>query len=162
MRSIVLFAHIVGMLLLFIALSLEWLSLESSRRSTAPGQTEAWMRLSAALPRVYGVAVGLILASGVYLAARVGVHDFAWVRLSFGGLILVGILSRRSVQSRLRAPWLLRASLGTRTVLSLAIIYLMIAKPELGDSLLVIGVALAIGAALSMPRRRAVSPAIQG
>jgi hypothetical protein len=50
---------------------------------------------------------------------------------------------------------LLRASLRTRAALGLAIVYLMIAKPELGDSLLTIGAALIIGVAISVPRARA-------
>ena len=117
------------------------------------------------LHRVYGVAFALILLSGIYLA-RVGLFDHAWVRLSLGLMVLMGILGGPAVRSHVRAireatgqgreiafaalhshashPWL-RASLFMRAAMGLAAVYLMIAKPLLSASLLVTGVAVAVG-----------------
>jgi cell division protein FtsW (lipid II flippase) len=47
---------------------------------------------------------------------------------------------------------LLRASLRARVAVALTIVYLMILKPDLGASLLLIGAALATGAASSLRR----------
>jgi hypothetical protein len=170
-RSLVLFAHIVGMLMLFVGLSLEWLSLESLKRSTTPAHSSSWVRIYGAQPRVYGAAFLLILVSGMVLAARAGLHELPWVRLSFGGLLLMGLLGAL-VRSRTRAiraagsdshDWsaaalhhyashpIVRASLRVRAAIGLAIVYLMVGKPDLSDSLLVLAGALAVGLAVSVP-----------
>src|SRR6476620_7060761 len=149
-RSLVLFVHIVSMLTLFAGLAVEWLCMESLQRSHR--EASSWIRVWARLPRVYGVASALILLSGIYLAARVGVYDFAWVRVSFAALLLMGILGGPVIRSRMRAVFedgrqgsagrsmdvtdsLLRASLWLRVGLGLAVVYLMIAKPEAGPAL---------------------------
>jgi Fe-S-cluster containining protein len=59
MRSVALFAHIVGMLGLFVGLSLEWLSLEFLRRPTTPDQRSQWVSVLAALPRYIATGIGL-------------------------------------------------------------------------------------------------------
>ena len=135
-RSTVLFAHIVGVLLLFIGFALEWLSVSSS-------MADAWTKVRAALPRVYGIALGVTLLAGIVLAARIGVHRFAWVRLALAGIVLIGILGAMT-RRRASSHRLVRFSLLTRTAIALAIVYLMIAKPETRPSLIVMGAALGI------------------
>jgi hypothetical protein len=79
-RSVALFAHIVGMLALFVGLAFEWLSLESLQKSDS-AQGSSAIAVLRALPRYMAGAVGLIVVSGIYLAARVGVFDLGWVRV---------------------------------------------------------------------------------
>ena len=69
-RSVVLFVHLVGMLVLFGGLGFEWLTLRILRRSATQQQALPWVGVYAPLPRAMGIAVGLILISGIYLAAR--------------------------------------------------------------------------------------------
>ena len=157
-RSTVLFAHIVGVLLLFIGFALEWLSVESLRRSSTAA--DAWTKVRAALPRVYGIALGLTLLAGIVLAARVGVHGFAWVRLSLGGLVLIGILGAMTRRRTPSHPFV-RFSLLARTAVALAIVYLMIAKPETRTSLIVMSSALGIALAASLDARRASPVALE-
>jgi hypothetical protein len=72
---------------------------------------------------------------------RVGVCEFAWVRVSVGAMVLMAIGGGPLIRSRMRAiardedsdafrrrasDSLLRASIRTRIALGLAIIYLMI------------------------------------
>lgn len=150
-RSLVLFTHLVGMLTLFGGLGLEWLSVDNLRGSLSREQASPWMKMFAWLPRVYGISFGLILASGIYLAARAQVYDLGWVRISFGLMVLMGILGGQVVRSKIndiRSP-VLQASLRVRLVLGLAAIYLMIGRLDAGKSLLVSGAALAVGAAAS-------------
>jgi len=174
-RSVVLSVHIVGMLTLFIGLALEWLSLESLRRANTSAQGLPWVRVLRGLPRYIAMAVGLIVVSGIYLAVRVGVFNFGWVRVSFGAMVLMGLLGGPIVRSRMRvllAPgddregtsgtlrhhaWhpLLFVSLHMRAAVALAIVYLMIAKLDLRESLLLIGLALVLGAATSVLAWRA-------
>ena len=170
-RSVVLFTHVVGVLVLFIGIAIEWLSLESLRGSTTTEHASSWAKLYGVLHRVYGVAFALLLLSGIYLARGGGLFEFAWVRLSLGLMVLMGILGGPAVRSHARAireaagqgreiafaalhshashPWL-RASLFMRAAMGLAAIYLMIAKPLLSASLLVTGVAVAVGLVVSV------------
>jgi membrane protein required for beta-lactamase induction len=149
-RSVVLFIHVIGVLVLFIGIAFEWLSLESLRRPATSEHASTWVRLHGVLPRVYGIAFAVLLVSGIYLARRAGVFEFAWVRLSLGLLVLMGILGGPAVRfqvhalrdaagqgggaglealhSRASHPWL-RASLFIRTAMALAAVYLMIDKP---------------------------------
>ena len=182
-RSMVLFMHIVGMLLLFVGLALEWLSLESLRRSTTPIQESPWVTVLRTLPRYMAIAVGLIVVSGIYLAMRVGVFDLGWVRVSLGSMVFMGILGGPIVRSQMRAILhagdrdgkgtlptvrrlaslpLLRASLRTRVAVGLAIIYLMIGKPDLGESLFLIGLALVLGVVTNAPQWRSQLSTIDG
>jgi uncharacterized membrane protein len=136
------------------------------------------------LPRFTAIAVGLILLSGIYLAARVGVLEFAWVRVSFAGMVLMGVLGAaalrpmmRNIQERSRSDggdaaltWrydashpFLHASLRIRVAVSLAIVHLMIAKPGLLESTVVIGFALVPGVGGSIITRRSpISTASEG
>jgi uncharacterized membrane protein len=125
-------------------------------------------------------AVGLIVISGIYLAMRVGVFDQGWVRVSFGSMVVMGLLGGPVIRSQMRSilraggdggpstvgrppvHQLLRASLRTRVAVGLAIVYLMIGKPDLGESLLVVGAALVLGAATGMPQWRAQPSAVKG
>ncbi len=159
-RSLLLFAHIVGMVALFVGLGLELVSLEFLRRSGTRSEASPWIRIYRVLPRLYGIAFGLILLSGIFMAARLGVHQFAWVRVSFLAMLLMGIAGGPLIRSRVLAitrdetpegvrrhasDRLLRASIDARIALGLAIIYLMISKVGVVDSLLATGLALLAG-----------------
>jgi hypothetical protein len=106
LRSVILFVHVAGMLLLFIGIGIEWLTTAASRL---------------ALGRLYGIAFATILLSGIYLAARAHAWDSMWLRGSMGAMLLMGLLGG-PLRSRVRA------SLTVRTALGLAAVYLMIAK----------------------------------
>ena len=86
--SLTLFVHVVGMLTLFVGLGLEWASLDGLQRSITREQALPWLRLGVMVPRVSGIAVAAIVASGFYLGARVGVLGNDWMRASYGALLL--------------------------------------------------------------------------
>lgn len=175
-QSIVLFVHIAGMLILFGGLGLEWLTLRTLGRIATQEQASPWLNVCEGLPRAMGISVGLILLSGIYLAVRAGAYDSRWILVSFGAMVLMGILGGPVIRSRMNtirqagaaggtavalrrhaSDPLVRASLFIRVAVGLAIVYLMIAKPGLGESLLLTGVAVALGAAMSVGQRRAQS-----
>jgi hypothetical protein len=161
-RSVVLFAHVIGMLVLFNGLAIEWLSLESFRRATTPEHAASWIRAQDMLKRVYGIAFAALLVSGIYLARRVGYFEFAWLRLAFGLMVLmglVGVIGGRVIRSRgvgieslprlASDPWL-RASLIVRAVMGLAIVYLMIGKPRSAEALIVTAGAVTVGVTIAL------------
>jgi hypothetical protein len=122
MRSIVLFSHICGMLLLFVALAFEWLLLASAERAPAGEPAATAQRV---FPRLDGIGAALLLASGIYLA-RGGYFDFWWVRGALALLLTMGLLGgivRRA------SPSARRASVYVRILLGLAALYLMVTKP---------------------------------
>lgn len=180
-RSLVLFTHVVGVLALFVGLGLESIGLDGIQRSTTRAEALPWLRLIAILPRLFGTALAAILASGFYLGARVGVLGNDWMRASYGALLLIAIVSGPVSRSPMRAlkrvadvpaegtaallaaaanP-ILRLSLHIRVVFALAIVFLMIAKPAAGASLLVLALASIVTIAMALTRRAGRSTAVQ-
>jgi hypothetical protein len=178
--SIALFAHVLAMAALFVGLALEWMSVELLRSSSASSPPSLSLRVLGTLPRLTGVAVLLILVSGVRLAAEFGVLQSAWVGVSFVAMVLMGALGGAALRPLLRhikargrsrgdtiPSWqdeasqaFLRSSLRMRASIALGIVYLMVAKPDLLGSMVSIGVALAFGAVASVVRRRSRGPAL--
>jgi hypothetical protein len=181
-RSLVLFTHVVGVLALFVGLGLEWIGLDGIQRSTTRAEALPWLRLIAVVPRLFGTALAAIVVSGFYLGARVGVLGNDWMRASYGALLLMAIVSGPVSRSPMRAlkrvadvptagvvalqaaaanP-ILRLSLRIRVAFGLAIVFLMIAKPAAGESLLVLALASMATIATSLTRRTTPSTAVQG
>ena len=141
------------------------------------------MRVFAALPRASGIALALILGSGIYLGARIGVLGNAWMRTSYAAIVLMAVFGGPVARPRMRAllraaedvsdraisavraaasDALLRASVRVRVAFGLAVVYLMIGKPDLSESLLVLGAAAILAIATSVPRREAPSKLVEG
>jgi hypothetical protein len=130
-RSLVLFVHITGVLTIFAGLALEAFGVESGK----------------ATPRIAGIAMGLTVLSGFFMGARFGVLGDDWLRASYAALVVMGAagtLARRSNALR-------RVSLGVRAAFGLAIVFLMIAKPDALVSLVVLGLALVVSTIVALP-----------
>jgi hypothetical protein len=175
--SFVLFLHVVGMLGLFVALGLDGVSVFRLRRSSSAEELAPWIGLSAGLPRLYRGALALVVISGVYLTrgvlrglpADAPMSDLAWLLTSvaaLAGFAIVGALSLRRMQPIWRATKtgrgaapslqlprahdpLLPVFFVVRTVLAVAIVFLMMSRPPLEGSLLVVAVAAAVALASS-------------
>jgi hypothetical protein len=182
-RSLVLFTHVVGVIALFAALILEWLGLDAIRHSVTRAEGMAWVRLSVAVPRVLAIALGATVLSGFYLGSRLGMLGSSWMLPSYGALLLIGLsgglMARplvRTLRLAVRDPsdrtfravqasasgWLARVSVRIRAALALAIVYLMIGKPDVGIALIVIGIALVSALVASLPKRQAGSAVMHG
>lgn len=163
-RTAVLFLHIVGMLGLFAAFSWEWLFIRRLPRVATPGQLQALLDLISGLPRLHQLSGPAILLPGLYLAARSGAYQSGWIPVSVIAMavaIALGppIIGRRVQKLQEMAtrdgdldrtathdPVLL-ASLQTRSLISLGIVYLMIAKPA---SWLLAALVIVVAAACGM------------
>ncbi len=173
--SVALFLHIVGALGMFVALGLEWTGLRQIGSAVTPAQVREWMGILNGVRKVGFVSMATAVITGLYmmLTAWGGV---AWLYVSLGALILVIALSQALTAPRMAAigrtlatgkgsiaaPFqslanhpLLWISIQTRVAIALGIVFLKIAKPDWGGSLLAIGVAIALGlaSALPFPRR---------
>jgi hypothetical protein len=171
MRVEILSIHIVGVLILFIALALETVGLRQVSRSRAVEAAIPWLTLFTSALRMYPAALAVIVLTGAYLASNVGVSQQAWVRLSMATLMFVAIggmigaarvraLYRRLLteahtacpsDSRLHHRWL-RTSVAARGGAALGIVYVMVGKPEFVLSLMVIVIPAALGAAAATIR----------
>jgi hypothetical protein len=154
MRSIALFAHLVGMLALFAGLAIEWLCVERLRAPDEPGPPMFTVGVLERLPRVTGIAVALILFSGISLAARIGAHRAAFVGVSFVGMVLMAALGGIALRPLLASRPFLRASLRIRVWIALAIVYLMVAKPDLIECTVILAIALLVAVVGNMAHGR--------
>jgi hypothetical protein len=134
-RSLVLFVHITGVLALFAGLALEAFGAESAAGTTR---------------RISGIGAALAVLSGFYLGARIGVLGDVWMRASYGAIVLMaaaGALAQRSAALR-------RISVRVRTTFALAVVFLMIAKPDAMVSVVVLGLAFGVSALVGLPGGR--------
>ncbi len=163
--ELVLFVHFVGMLLLFVSLAMEWVGIDALSGPAGASQAEPWATMIARRSfRLQGVAAVLIFASGARMASQSGMFEFAWVRASLLVLVLIAALAGIASRSRARDTdfrvgrfW--PASVAIRIALALGVVYLMVAKSDGLESLIVLGLALALGAvaATQMKPRPGVS-----
>src|SRR5262245_42041707 len=101
-QSIALFAHLSGMLALFVVLAIEWFAMEQLRASDTSSPPSFSLRVLRLLPRLTAVAVVLTLVSGVLLALRYGVIRSGWVGVSFAAMLLMGGLGAAALRPLLR------------------------------------------------------------
>jgi uncharacterized membrane protein len=173
--SIALFLHIVGALGFFVALSLEWTGLSQLRSAKTLEQVRAWMGILKNVRKVGFVSMLTAVITGIYLMVRFWGGE-AWLIVTVGSLVLIIALAQAVTAPRMAAIGqalgaekgsisqnfhnlannpLLWISIQTRAAIALGIVFLKIAKPDLGGSLLTIGVAILLGvvSARYMPQR---------
>ena len=181
--SIALFLHIVGVLGLFVALDLEWTGLRQIRSAITLEQVRGWMGILKSV-RKFGFASMLTtVITGFYMTFTVW-GGVGWIIVSLGALILVIALSIVLTGPQMavigqalvteKAPFsrnfhslannlLLWISIQTRIAIALGIVFLKVAKPDLGGSLLTIGEAIVLGLASALPiphrEREQIGPA---
>ncbi len=168
--SIALFLHIVGALGVFISLGLEWTGLQQIRSALQPEQVRSWMGIFKSSRKLGFISMLTTVITGLFMM----VTDWggvAWIFVSIGALVLMIGFSAALTGPRMADIWraltvekgtlsktfyrftnqsILWISIQTRLAIALGIIFLKIAKPELNDSLLTIGIAIVLGIASTM------------
>jgi hypothetical protein len=139
------FIHIVGALGLFAALALEWLAVTQFRRATTASESTIWLRILPYVRRIGPPSMAVIVVPGVAMALT-SWNFLAWpaaALLGMAGMIAVGLLlSRRPTQAVL--------SVEIRIAIALGIVALMVFKPDLMSSLLVLVGAVILGTGASI------------
>jgi hypothetical protein len=182
-RSLVLFAHVVGVIGLFVGLVLEWFALDAMRRAATREEGITWVRLIVAAQRVMSIAFGVILLSGLFLGRQVGVLGDGWMLVSYGAILLIalsgGLMARRVVRPLRLAienpndltfiaaqasasAWAARLALRSRVAVALAIVYLMIGRPDVAMSIVVMSIALLIAMLATLRKQPATSIVVEG
>jgi hypothetical protein len=141
---------------IFAGVTIEWISVRSLMQATTFEQLRQGMALWPLLQRVGLPSYLIVLASGIYLATRLSVWEFAWVAIAVPTLVFVAVASavigpRRGriraatgtgpvtddAQRKLRDPMIL-ASWRFRTALLSGLVLEMTTKPEYGGVLIII------------------------
>ena len=169
--SNVVFVHIVSALALFLGYGLEWTVSALLRHSSTTDQARAWLRVYRVSPPVTGAALAVLLLSGGWLAALTGGMYHAWLIVSVAGIVVALLIGFALILPRVSAirealpegnlplspeallqlqsaalPTLIRV----RALLAVGIVYLMITKPPLGASLIVLAASMVLGVLFSV------------
>lgn len=167
--SIALFLHVIGAIGYFVGMGIWLFGLASIRRAQRVEHVRALTSLVGRSGPLFGISVLLILVAGLYMALTAWGLQTGWIAVALISLILIAPLATALIEPRRRAmdrlareapdgalPQALRqrthdpvlaTTLQTITALLLGIVFLMTNKPSLTGSLIVMGVALALGLA---------------
>jgi len=171
--ALALFLHVLGVLGLFAALTVEGIALRGIRGSVTGDEARAWLGLLRLLRVVGPLSLLLILVPGLYLAATITAGG-GWIAAGLIGFLAIGILGgavtgRRmatvgptlgrangplgDVEAKMTHDRPLTTSFIIRLALALGIVWLMTVKPDFVPSLVVLGGSAILGLVAS----RAVS-----
>ncbi len=174
--SIALFLHIVGALGVSVALGLEWIGLSQIRRATVPEEVRAILKVVKSTNKMGLLSMLATVITGIYMVLT-ELGWVPWILIVLGGLVLAMVLARVLTAPRMVAIGralsmekgpvsqtfhnlvndpILWISIQTRVAIVLGIVFLKIAKPDLGGSVLTIGVAIALGITSVLPMLRLV------
>ena len=167
--SIALFLHIVGALVLFATLALEWISLRQIRVARFAEQVHPWLGILNGSSKAGFPSMLATVVTGVYMMVVVWGRT-PWLVTTIGALVLMIVLTKAAA-SRLKALGksfeavndpLLWISIQTRAAIALGIVLLKVAKPDWTGSLLTVGGAVVLGvvSALLVSRRQTHSQVI--
>jgi hypothetical protein len=98
-----LFFHIVGVIGLFISMSLELAIVFRLRAAQTTAQIHEWMAINRAIEKILPISALLILVSGLTMLFTVWGWGQAWIDLSLGLLIVVGVLGAVINAPRIKA-----------------------------------------------------------
>ncbi len=171
----ILLLHIVGVIGLFIALSLEFVVLFRLRAAKTTAQVHEWLTLSRVIDLALPVSAVFILISGLVLTFSVWGWEHAWIELSLGLLVLLGILGPVINGPRMKAihvaaqaapageiPHALRAAISNSVLrafvpipglVALGAVIMMVLKLDWFGSAMVIALLLIVGFILAFVRK---------
>ncbi len=181
--SLALFAHIVGVLGLFIAIGLVWISILRLQRAQTIAQVRERISLASVQERLLPTASLLILLAGIYMTITTWGWKTPWIDVSLAALVVMGTLGGAVINRRLKAmriasstaeapagsiPAELRRQITdpvlwiavqTNGFTGLGVVFLMTTKSDLVGSLITLAVSLVLGvvsAQLWRPREATV------
>ncbi len=174
--TLALFAHILGVLGVFVGNALDWTTILRLRRTQAASLVCDVTGLVGFQARLIQISSLVLLVAGIYMTEVAWEWHTPWVLLSLAALIVMGGLSggahgRRlaairkaaaeapggpippALQRQMADPVLL-TSVQTAGMIGLGVVFLMTTKPDLGGSLITLGVAVVLGVLSAPPWRR--------
>jgi hypothetical protein len=167
LNSIVLFVHVFGAFILFMAVAIEVICLHRMRGATTTDQLREWASLTRTTAKPLPLSTVAILASGLYMGLTVWNLTVPWIGASLAVVAVMFVVgpavnSRRldaiahaaktapsgpipaALEKMIQDPVLL-ASVHTSTALGFGIVFLKAVRPDLAGTLAAMVAAVAIG-----------------
>lgn len=169
--TVVLYAHLLGAVALFIGYGIEWTASSLFRSGSSTEQVRAWLRVFKVSPPLSGAGLAVLLISGGYLAHLSGGMKQGWISatlLGIGVALVLGfaLILPRMVRIRKSLPSLnepvsgelrrqlcdpiLLSAIRIRVLLAAGILYLMAARGSFAPSLTALIIALVLGVVFSI------------
>lgn len=165
--TLALFAHILGVLGVFVGIALDWATILRLRRAQTVALAREVTGLVGFQTRLIQISALLLLVAGIYMTVTAWDKGTAWILFSLVALIVMGALSggihgRRlaairkaaagasdgmipsELQRRMADPVLL-ISVQTAVMVGLGAVFLMTTKPDWLGSLIALAVAVVLG-----------------
>ena len=175
--TLALFAHILGVLGVFVGISLDWATILRLRRARTVALVREVTSLVGFQARLIQISSLLLLIAGIYMTVTTWGRGTPWILVSLAALIVIGALSGGVNGRRLRAiqkaaagessdatipPALQRqmadpillTSVQTAGAVGLGAVFLMTTKPAWPGSLITLAVAVVLGVVSAQPWRR--------
>ena len=168
--SIVLYLHIVGALLLFVAMGIEFMTVSRLRSAATAEQAREWLSVLGSMRVIGPVALVTILVPGLYMAATSAGWQ-AWNILALVAMVVMAALGAASnaarmpaigrsvgplrgqvppeVRARLRDP-IVWSSILIRIGIGLGIVLLMTLKPDVVGAIVALAAFAVAGAAVAL------------
>ncbi len=152
--SLIRFSHIVATLGLFAGLAIECVTVRALKRAK-PTEARIWINLwPTLLPLTIASAV-LVIASGIYLAAKASAFSQGWIQASIPFILIIALLGA-AANKKIQAigkqgnpgggvPLMVSLAVSCRTAIALGVVMIMTIKPDLIRSLAVVAIATAAG-----------------
>jgi hypothetical protein len=174
--TLALFAHLLGVLGLFVGLALDWATILRLRRAQTVALAREVTSLVGFQARLIQLSSLLVLVAGIYLTVTNWQWRTPWILLALAALLVMGALSggvngRRlaairkaaaeaadgmlppPLQRQMADPVLVSA-VQTTGMLGLGVVFLMTIKPDWPGSLITLAVAVFLGVLSAQPWRR--------
>ncbi len=167
--SLALFAHIVGVLGLLIAIGLVWISILWLQRAQTMAQVRERISLASFQERLLPAASVLLLLAGIYMTVNIWGWKTPWIDVSLAALVVMGTLGGAVINRRLKAiriassmaeapagsipaelkrqitDSVLWTAVQTNGFTALGAVFLMTIKPDLVGSLISLVLSLVLG-----------------
>jgi hypothetical protein len=165
--AIALFAHIVGVIVIFMATAIEFLCLYRMRGATTTDQLREWASLTKTTATLFPVGGAAMVVSGLYMSLTAWDLTVPWIGLSVAVVVVMSVFgpavnSRRleaiaasvatapsgpipaELARRVQDPFLL-ASVHTLAALGIGVVFLKVARPDLVGASAALAVAVVAG-----------------
>jgi len=168
--SVALYLHIVGALLLFVAMGIEFMTVSRLRSAGTAEQARDWLSVLGSMRVIGPVALVTVLVPGLYMAATSAGWQ-AWNILALAAMVVMAALGAASnaarmpaigrsigplrgqvspeARARLRDP-IVWSSILIRIGIGLGIVLLMTLKPDAFGAIVALVVFAVAGAALAL------------
>ncbi len=172
----ILFFHISGAIILFMGMGGEWIGISKLSSASDVKQAEDWAKFLSSLKLMFISGGVLLLITGIYLASAkwgmkpwIEVSFLLWLYIALHGSVvsgkkvknLVGVLNSSMNEGEISGhigKLKLMNHLQSRLAIAFGAVFIMTYKPDLAGSIIVVLVAVILGVAPLMFKKKSLAP----